>query len=442
MKKFKRRNGKKNGHQLARREPEQLSLPEKIEQALIGGNLINLTPEERVKLYMQTCKSLKLNPMTKPFEFILMKDWNENSEKLILYATRNCTDQLRSVYGASDVPGSLHRSEDEGALYAEIAVVGRNGRVSQDLGVIPFLRYKKGGGTWDVRTSPRDLANAKMHVVTKARRRATLALYGLGGIVDESELDTMEVIGGVTKEGRIWRYVSQAQPERVLDPNAPHGHPAGSDKAKMAEAALARVEAADKEFQRGRQPLAESTNAPASKPVESGGAEGRKREAQPSATVDSREGAKPSLAKSAPSPNTTPQANRKLPDELRRGNEELRSVTSKTSLDAPNSIPQARIPHKITEVRWTSNSKGLAVTMDTGHKLYCFENHKLGEAKEETFNLLLNGIGKLAIFQTKMKKGGDGKDYMNITAILQLGDREWLEDGTPVLRRNREPGDE
>jgi hypothetical protein len=379
---------------------------------------------------MNTCKSLKLNPMTNPFAYILVSGWDsDDGEKLILYATRNCTDQLRSVYGASDVPGSLKRECTETELTAEIAVVGRNGRVSTDVGVIPMVQYSRKRGAYKL--DGRSLANAKMHVVTKARRRATLALYGLGGIVDESELDTMNVIGGVTREGRIFRYVSQAQPGRVLDDNAAHGHAPGSDRAKIAEAQLAKVEAADKEFQSGRHP-AESRQAPASKPAESSVAEGKLSGKPPSANVDSRERVEPS-PRQAPSPaNREPHKQDEKPttSQLNRFND-----------NPSDPIPKARIPHKITEVRWTKNSKGLVVTLDTGHQLYCFDNRRLGEAKEETFNLLLNGVGKLAIFTTK-STAKDGKTYFNITAILRLGDREWLEDGTPVLRRTREPGED
>jgi hypothetical protein len=67
---------------------EPLRLPEKIEQALIQGNLINLSAEERVCLVLATCKSLHLNPLTNPFIFILVSDWENDTERMILYASR------------------------------------------------------------------------------------------------------------------------------------------------------------------------------------------------------------------------------------------------------------------------------------------------------------------------------------------------------------------
>ena len=70
-------------------------LAENVELALIGGNLANLKPEERLALYRATCDSLGLNPLTTPFQYITLNG------RLVLYATRNCTDQLRSLEGIS-----------------------------------------------------------------------------------------------------------------------------------------------------------------------------------------------------------------------------------------------------------------------------------------------------------------------------------------------------
>ena len=53
-----------------------------LEQVLVNGNLSSLTPDQRVSYYNQTCESLGLNPMTKPFEYITLNG------KLTLYAKR------------------------------------------------------------------------------------------------------------------------------------------------------------------------------------------------------------------------------------------------------------------------------------------------------------------------------------------------------------------
>lgn len=194
-------------------------IPDKVEQALIGGNLINLSSEERVSLVMATCKSLRLNPLTNPFIFILVQDWENDSERLILYASRNCTDQLRMIHGVTEVQPLEQWDEDE-MLMARAYLRDRSGRCASDIGAIPRKRYSKKKGTF-YELSGSMLANAKMHVGTKATRRATLKLVGLGGaVIDESELDTMNVIGGVTREGRIYRH--EGSDEVVTPRDAAH----------------------------------------------------------------------------------------------------------------------------------------------------------------------------------------------------------------------------
>jgi hypothetical protein len=422
VKKRNHRNGKRKPiQQVVNREPSYPTLPQRIEDALINGNLASLSESERVQLYMQTCKSLKLNPLTKPFGYILVKGWSGDDEKLILYATRNCTDQLRSVYGASDVPGSLKRSESPTELTAEIAVVGRNGRVSTDVGVIPMKQYSRSRGEYTL--SGRDLANAKMHVVTKARRRATLALYGLGGIVDESELDTMTVVGGVTKEGRIWRYVSQPTPQRELVEG-------GAPTSEAGKRQLEKVERLDQEFASEMAAPSLVPRTTASKPTQG-------------ATADSGESGdrtRPSEQSAkggggipiSPPPPKTPAQPQGASKPLFEG-----QPSAKTSPNQPQplgNVPKARIPHKITSVRWTKEGKGLVVELDTGHKMYTFRDSKMDEDGTKLFDILLNAVGQMAIFEVKH----DAKGYWIIDKVVQIGSREW-EDGVPVLRR--EPGE-
>jgi hypothetical protein len=424
MKKRNHRNGKRKPiQQVVHREPSYPTLPQRIEDVLINGNLASLSESERVQLYMQTCKSLKLNPLTKPFGYILVKGWSGDDEKLILYATRNCTDQLRSVYGASDVPGSLKRSESSTELTAEIAVVGRNGRVSTDVGVIPMKQYSRSRGEYTL--SGRDLANAKMHVVTKARRRATLALYGLGGIVDESELDTMTVVGGVTKEGRIWRYVSQSTSQRELVEG-------GVPTTETGKRQLEKVERLDQEFASEMAAPSLVPRTTASKPTQG-------------ATADSGESGdrtRPSEQRvksggGIPIPSPSPNIAREPLGEGKAESKGISHPPAKTSPNQPQpsgTVPKARIPHKITSVRWTKEGKGLVVELDTGHKMYTFRDSKMDEDGTKLFDILLNAVGQMAIFEVKH----DAKGYWIIDKVIQIGSLEW-DDGVPVLRR--EPGE-
>src|SRR5664280_2481741 len=68
-----------------------------IEQVLLNDDLSKLTSEQRISYYNAVCKSIGVNPLTKPFGYI------ELNHKLVLYAKRDCTDQLRSLKNVSIV---------------------------------------------------------------------------------------------------------------------------------------------------------------------------------------------------------------------------------------------------------------------------------------------------------------------------------------------------
>src|SRR5215475_2963601 len=69
--------------------------PETIEKVLIHGDLSALTPEERLHYYKSVCESLGLNPLFEPFDYIVL------DRMLVLYARKDCTEQLRKIHGVS-----------------------------------------------------------------------------------------------------------------------------------------------------------------------------------------------------------------------------------------------------------------------------------------------------------------------------------------------------
>jgi NAD(P)-dependent dehydrogenase (short-subunit alcohol dehydrogenase family) len=71
------------------------SAAQSIEQVLVGGDLSRLTAEQRVSYVNRLCESLGLNPLTRPFEFIPLNG------KLVCYATRACSEQLRKINSVS-----------------------------------------------------------------------------------------------------------------------------------------------------------------------------------------------------------------------------------------------------------------------------------------------------------------------------------------------------
>src|SRR5215831_17780606 len=172
------------------------SIAENIEKVLIAGDLTPLSPEQRLEYYRAVCKSLGLNPLTRPFDYIAFKETENSPAKLVLYAKRDAGDQLRKLHGVAVL--SCKHSIDEQYATAEVMVQDRTGRTDTGLGMVSLLKYKD--GKW-IKMNGRELANARMKAETKAKRRATLSICGLG-ILDETELDTMEV-RYLTPQGRI-----------------------------------------------------------------------------------------------------------------------------------------------------------------------------------------------------------------------------------------------
>ncbi len=140
-----------------------------IEQVILHGDLAKLSPGQRVHYYRAVCQSVGVNPLTKPFDYITLNG------KLTLYATKTCTDQLRNNHSISVRIVSRELLDDMYVVTAE----GRfpDGRVDESTGVITL-----GGLKGEAK------ANAMMKAETKAKRRLTLSMSGLG-LMDETEME-------------------------------------------------------------------------------------------------------------------------------------------------------------------------------------------------------------------------------------------------------------
>jgi hypothetical protein len=145
--------------------------PEVLEQVAVSGDLSGLSAAQRLAYYQAVCRSLGLNPLTKPFEYLTLNG------KLRLYALRDCADQLRRLHGISIYITNRERLQD---LYIVTArAKDKTGREDESTGAVA-LGTLKGDA----------LANALMKAETKAKRRVTLSLAGLGWL-DETELATI-----------------------------------------------------------------------------------------------------------------------------------------------------------------------------------------------------------------------------------------------------------
>lgn len=145
---------------------------DKIEELLATGNIGQFNAQEKVAYINKICDMMGLNPLTRPFDFMVFQG------KTVLYAKKDCTDQLRKVHGVSI--RITNQAVLDGLLTVTVEATDKTGRVDSDLGALSVAGLKG-----DV------LANATMKAITKAKRRVTLSICGLG-ILDETEIETMQ----------------------------------------------------------------------------------------------------------------------------------------------------------------------------------------------------------------------------------------------------------
>jgi hypothetical protein len=160
---------------------------ESIEKALLKGDLASLSEKDRITYYNTVCESVGLNPLTQPFSMITLNN------KLTLYANKTCTDQLRSIHKIS-VHITAREKIDE--VYV-VTASARNteGRVDESTGAVYLGK-----------TTGEALANLFLKAETKAKRRVTLSICGLG-LLDESEVESIppakKTITGIIPEGKM-----------------------------------------------------------------------------------------------------------------------------------------------------------------------------------------------------------------------------------------------
>jgi hypothetical protein len=144
---------------------------ELISSLVLNGDIGKMSDVMKVQYYNQLCHSLNLNPVTRPFQLLNFQG------KQVLYATKDCTEQLRKLNGVSVV--SLEQEIKDGLCVSKCKVQDSAGRydIATGVTVIDKLDFSS-------------KANMIMKSETKAKRRATLSICGLG-MLDESELDTM-----------------------------------------------------------------------------------------------------------------------------------------------------------------------------------------------------------------------------------------------------------
>ncbi len=145
--------------------------PDTLAAVILNGDLAKLTPNQKVDYMLGVCKSMGLNPATKPFEFIALNG------KLTMYARKDCTEQLRKIHGVSIKIVSREIVSDCYVVQAQ--ATDKTGKVDESLGAVSIAGLKG-----------ENLSNAMMKAETKAKRRVTLSICGLG-MLDETEVSSI-----------------------------------------------------------------------------------------------------------------------------------------------------------------------------------------------------------------------------------------------------------
>jgi hypothetical protein len=140
-----------------------------VENVLLKGDLRQLNPAQKIAYYNNVCASLGLNPLTQPFAYI-----NLNGKE-VLYAKKDATEQLRKIHNISiAIPA---REVIEGVYVVTARASMPTGRQDESTGAVTIDGLKG-----------ENRANAMLKAETKAKRRVTLSICGMG-MLDENEVE-------------------------------------------------------------------------------------------------------------------------------------------------------------------------------------------------------------------------------------------------------------
>lgn len=212
---------------ITRADPEQAAGA--LAHILATGDLSQLSDEQRVAYYLEQCRSLGLNPISRPFDWIWFKEPG-GAEKLALYPNQSAAAQLRRNH---QISVRITRREIVGELFVcEAEGVTPNGRMGQASKYVPLTnKYGKLTGS--------NLANAFAKAETGALRRLALSMVGLSSPPDVDELKgARQVI--VDGTGRIIEHPSEEQRALAEDPGLARvlGEPTYETTANASESPL------------------------------------------------------------------------------------------------------------------------------------------------------------------------------------------------------------
>ena len=139
----------------------------------VGGDTTKLTAPHRQTLLEGLSRALGLNPLSQPVIFL------KTQGREVLYVTKVGTDQIaaRARLKRRTIQGpELRKIAGRDLVFCQVEVTAPDGRSETATATLPLS----------------DVVNDLMKAETKAKRRATLSLVGLG-LLAEDELETMSL---------------------------------------------------------------------------------------------------------------------------------------------------------------------------------------------------------------------------------------------------------
>jgi hypothetical protein len=145
---------------------------ETVASLVLKGDLSGLQPQEKVAYYRAVCERVGLDPAMQPFKLLKLNG------KEVMYADKGATQQLSQLHKISH---DIVKKETIGDVYVVTVKASMpDGRYTVEDGAVTIANQKGEA-----------LANSLMKAVTKSKRRAVLALCGLG-MLDETEVETIQ----------------------------------------------------------------------------------------------------------------------------------------------------------------------------------------------------------------------------------------------------------
>ena len=159
-----------------------------IEKAIMYADFSGLTEEQRLYYVQNLCLDMKLDIRRSPFQWIVLNN------KLVPYAKKACTDQLRHTQNVSIQ--IVEQKIINGTYIVQVRASTPDGRTDEDIGAALVE-----GTIGDA------MGNAMKRAVTQAKRRVTLSICSVG-MLDETEI--AQIPDGAKREA--------PGPKRVVPP--------------------------------------------------------------------------------------------------------------------------------------------------------------------------------------------------------------------------------